>query len=123
MTGAKPPSKQRRSAFRRGHLAEYRAALALLLKGYRILAIRYKTKMGEIDIVARKGDLIACVEVKARGSQEAAISAVSAPSQSRIRAASDIWLSNQPLAARYSIRYDIVSVTPWGWPRHFPDAF
>lgn len=117
------PSKKRLTAFRKGHLAEYRAALALMIKGYRILAIRYKTRMGEIDIIARKGDLIVCAEVKARNSKEAAIFAVSATAQSRIRAASDIWLSKQPSAESYSFRYDIIAVSPWKWPRHFPDAF
>jgi len=117
------PSKKRLTAFRKGHLAEYKAALALMMKGYRILAIRYKTRMGEIDIIARKGELIVCAEVKARGTDEAAIFAVSATAQARIRSASDIWLSKQPHAERYSFRYDIIAVSPWKWPRHFPDAF
>lgn len=120
---SEPPSKKRLKAFRRGHLAEYRAAIALMIKGYRILAIRYKTRVGEIDIVAQKGDLVVCAEVKARGTDEAAIFAVSATAQARIRSASDIWLAKQPQPERYSFRYDIIAVSPWKWPRHFPDAF
>ena len=115
--------RRRLKALRRGYLAEYRAALCLLLKGYRIVAMRHRTKRGEIDIIARRGDLIACVEVKARRSAEAGVFAVTATAQRRIRAASDLWLAKQPDYNRLSVRYDIVTVTPWGWPRHLPDAF
>lgn len=117
------PDRKRLKALKRGALAEHRAALALILKGYRIIAFRYRTKLGEIDIVARKGDLVACVEVKARISLEASVFAVSDSAQRRIRAASDLWLAKQPDAARLSLRYDIVSVRPWRWPVHLPDAF
>ena len=118
-----PPDRNRLKALRRGSLAEYRAALSLLIKGYRIVAFRYRTKLGEIDIIARKGDLIACVEVTARRSLDDSVFAVSNLSQQRIRAASDLWLAKQPDFARLSIRYDIVSVMPWRWPVHLPDAF
>jgi putative endonuclease len=118
-----PPDRNRLKALRRGSLAAYRAALSLLIKGYRIVAFRYRTKLGEIDIIARKGDLIACVEVKARRSLDDSVFAVSNISQQRIRAASDLWLAKQPDFARLSIRYDIVSVMPWRWPVHLPDAF
>ncbi len=113
----------RRKAFRRGHVSEYIAALYLLAKGFRIRAIRYRTKLGEIDIVARRGDLVICVEVKARASVDAAVFAVTGTAQQRIRAAGDLWLSRQPDAHRLSLRYDIVAVLPWRLPRHFPDAF
>lgn len=122
MTREAPDGKRRR-AVRRGSLAEYRAALSLLLKGYRIVAFRYRTKLGEIDIIARKGNLIACVEVKARRSLEDSVFAVSDFAQRRIRAASDVWLARQRDSALLSIRYDIISVTPWRWPVHLPDAF
>lgn len=118
-----PPDHKRLKAQRRGALAEYRAAVALLLKGYRIVAFRYRTKLGEIDIIARRGDLVACVEVKARHSLDQSVFAVSGSAQQRIRAASDLWLSKQRDSAQLSIRYDIVSVMPWRWPVHIPDAF
>ena len=116
-------SKLRRRAFRRGHLAEYAAALFLIAKGYRVLAIRHRTKLGEIDIIARKRDLVICAEVKARRSEESAVFAVTGTSQQRIRAASDLWLARQRDAGRLSIRYDIIAVLPWRLPRHLPDAF
>lgn len=116
-------SLKRRKAERRGHVSEYLAALFLMAKGYRILAIRYRTKLGEIDVIARKGDLAVFVEVKARRLEQQAIDAVSFTSQQRIRAASDIWLSRRRDAARLSQRYDVVAVLPGSLPRHFPDAF
>ncbi|MFD1329259.1 YraN family protein [Mycoplana ramosa] len=115
--------KLRRRAFRRGHVAEFVAALYLLAKGYRVLALRYRTRVGEIDIIARKRDLVICVEVKARRSEESAVFAVTGTAQRRIRAASDLWLARQRDAHRLSVRYDIIAVRPWRIPRHLPDAF
>ncbi|UXT42407.1 YraN family protein [Agrobacterium tumefaciens] len=116
-------SNKRRKAERRGHAAEYWAALYLLLKGYRILAIRYRTRLGEIDLIARKKDLVAIVEVKARTSGEGAVDAVGFYSQQRIRAAADLWLGRRKDAARFSLRFDIVAVLPRRLPQHFIDAF
>ncbi len=114
---------RRRKALRRGSAAEYIAAIFLMLKGYRILALRHRTKLGEIDIIARKGDLAVFVEVKARADEAGAVDAVSHASQKRIRAASDLWLARQRDYARLSQRYDIVAIVPGKLPRHFPDAF
>ncbi len=113
----------RRRAQRLGHIAEWRAAAALMLKGYRIVGRRFRTKAGEIDLIARKGDLVALVEVKARRTEAAAVDAVTATAARRITAAGDIWLSRQRDRTNLSIRHDIVAVTPWRWPKHFPDAF
>ncbi len=126
MADTKPEAGERlkrQKAWRRGHVAEYLAAAFLMLKGYRILAIRHRTKLGEIDIIARKGDLAVFVEVKSRRSAQEAIDAVSFSSQRRIRAASDLWLAREPDFARLSQRYDIVAMLPGRWPQHFPDAF
>ncbi|WP_419907268.1 YraN family protein [Hoeflea sp.] len=124
MTATGPgDSAGRRRAYRRGHTAEWLAALALMLKGYRIVARRFRTRAGEVDLIARKGDLVALVEVKARTSEQAAVDAVTATAARRIAAAGDIWLSRQRDAARLSIRHDIVAVLPLRWPRHFPGAF
>ena len=119
-SGANP---KRLKAFRRGHVSEYLAALYLLAKGYRICAIRFRTPLGEIDIVARRGDLVACVEVKARRDVDSAVAAVTGETARRIRAAGDLWLARQPDAGRLSLRCDIVAVRPWRIPRHFEGAF
>ncbi|MDI7864580.1 YraN family protein [Rhizobiaceae bacterium n13] len=116
-------SRLRRKAERRGRVSEYLAALCLLVKGYRIVALRYRTRLGEIDIIVRKGDLIVFVEVKARREEGQAVDAVGFAAQRRIRAASDQWLARQPDAHLLSQRYDIVAVLPRRWPRHYPNAF
>lgn len=108
---------------RKGRRAEYLAALALVLKGYRIANMRYRTPVGEIDIVARKGDLIAFVEVKARRDLAAGVDAVSYPAQRRIAAAGEVFISRQSDSAQLSWRHDIVVVSPWAWPVHLKDAF
>jgi putative endonuclease len=116
-------ASNRRRALRRGQVSEYLAALFLMLKGYRIVALRYRTKLGEIDIIARKRNVAVFVEVKARRDEASAIDAVSYTAQNRIRAASDLWLARQRDFAVLSQRYDIVAIIPGRLPRHFPDAF
>ncbi|ATN32683.1 hypothetical protein ACO34A_02545 [Rhizobium sp. ACO-34A] len=117
------PDRGRVKAERRGRFSEYVAALYLLMKGYRIVAMRYRSGAGEVDIIARRGEVVALVEVKARGSAEKAIDAVGFSSQQRIRSAGDHWLSRQRDAAALSVRCDIVAIVPGRWPRHFMDAF
>tara|TARA_R110002020_G_scaffold87061_3_gene214916 strand:- start:11657 stop:12025 length:369 start_codon:yes stop_codon:yes gene_type:complete len=114
---------RKRRSERKGRRAEWLAALALMLKGYRIAALRYRTPAGEIDLVARKGDLIAFVEVKARRDLAAGVDAVSYPAQLRIAAAGELFISRQKDSARLSWRHDIVVVSPWRWPVHLEDAF
>jgi putative endonuclease len=110
-------------AYRRGHRGEWLAALALMMKGYRIVARRYRTRLGEIDLIARRGDLVAIVEVKARPTLAEAMEALGGYSQRRIEAAADLWLVRQPDYARLSLRFDMVAVLPRRWPVHVEDAF
>ncbi|WAJ29571.1 YraN family protein [Antarcticirhabdus aurantiaca] len=113
----------RRRHLDRGERGEWWAALSLRLKGYRILARRFRTKGGEIDIVARRGDTIAIVEVKARPTLEQAMEAVGPAAQARIESAADAWLRRRPDHARLSLRFDIVAVLPRRWPIHVVDAW
>lgn len=121
---APPPNDNRRkAAYRRGHYSEWLAALALMVKGYRILERRYRTRLGEIDLIARRGDLVLIVEVKARRSLVDAMEAIARQSERRIEAAADIWLSRQPDYGRFSLRFDMVAVLPWRWPVHVENVF
>jgi putative endonuclease len=113
----------RRRSYRRGHRGEWLAAAALMLKGYRILARRHRTKLGEIDLIARRGDLVAIVEVKARPSLIAALEAIGRESERRIEAAADLWLARQPDYGQLSVRFDMVAVLPWRWPVHVENVF
>jgi putative endonuclease len=114
---------RRKAAYRRGHYSEWLAALALMMKGYRILERRYRTRLGEIDLIARRGDLVLIVEVKARRSLVDAMEAIARQSERRIEAAADIWLSRQPDYGRFSLRFDMVAVLPWRWPVHVENVF
>lgn len=114
---------KRRRAYWRGRYSEWIAAGALIARGYRIQALRYRTKGGEIDLIARRGDLVAIVEVKARPTLFQAIDAVSPAAERRLEAAADLWLCRQPDHDRISLRFDIVAVLPWRWPVHLQDAF
>ncbi len=117
--GDRAAAADRRRALGRGQVSEYLAALYRILKGYRIVALRYRTKLREIDIIARKRNLAIFVEVKARREEMSAIDAVSPTAQNRIRAASDLWLQRQRDYALLSRRYDIVAILPGRLPRTF----
>ena len=114
---------RRLGAYRRGHRSEWLAAAALMARGYRIVARRYRTRLGEIDLIARRGDLVLIVEVKARRTLMEAMEAVARTSERRIEAAADLWLSRQPDFGRLSVRFDMVAVLPWRWPVHVENAF
>lgn len=118
---AKRPTRQ--EAERRGHRSEWLAAWYLRFKGYRIVAKRFKTKAGEVDIIARKRDLIIMVEVKARSSVLEAMEAISTTAQRRIESAGDIWLSRQRDFAKLSVRYDLIAILPRSWPVHVERLF
>lgn len=113
----------RQRQYRRGLRGEFLASLALMLKGFRIVARRYKTKLGEIDLIARRGDLVIIVEVKVRPSLAQAMEAIATTSERRIEAAADLWLMRQPDHARLSLRFDMVAVLPWRWPIHVANVF
>ncbi|HXN42894.1 MAG TPA: YraN family protein [Xanthobacteraceae bacterium] len=117
------PSPERRAAFRRGLSAETRAAILLLVKGYRILARRWQSPVGEIDIVARRRGVLIFVEVKARARLDEAAEAVSERQRRRIAAAAQAWLAGHPEHASAEIRFDAVLVVPRRWPRHIIAAF
>jgi putative endonuclease len=120
---AKPVSPARAEAFRTGLSAESRAAALLITKGYRILARRFRTPHGEIDIVARRRNTIAFVEVKARDNLDDAAYAVTPRQQARIIAAAQIWLMAHDECAGYDLRFDAMLVAPRRLPRHLMAAF
>jgi putative endonuclease len=111
------------AAFRTGLSAESRAAALLMAKGYRILARRFRTSHGEIDIVARRRKLIAFVEVKARASLDEAAFAVTPRQQCRIIDAAQGWLVAHPEHADFELRFDVILIAPRRLPRHLLAAF
>jgi putative endonuclease len=117
------PSQARVAAFRLGLSAESRAAMLLIAKAYRIVARRWKTPFGEIDIVARRRRDLVFVEVKARDRLDEAAEAVTERNKKRIVAAADLWLAHHPDDAQSFIRFDVILVAPGKIPRHIVNAF
>ncbi|MDI4237795.1 YraN family protein [Bradyrhizobium sp. Arg237L] len=120
---AKLASPERVAAFRTGLSAESRAAAYLMAKGYRVLAKRFRTPYGEIDLVVRKRNLLAFVEVKARASFDEAAYAVTPRQQQRIIAAAQAWLMTHPEHAEFDMRFDAMLIAPKRLPRHLLAAF
>ena len=117
------PRPDRVAAFKLGLSAESRAAMLLIAKAYRILARRWKTPFGEVDIVARRRRTLVFVEVKARASADEAIEAVTERSQQRIIKAAEMWLAHHPNDGNGDVRFDVIVVTPGKMPQHIPNAF
>lgn len=114
---------RRRAAWRRGHRAETLCCWWLRLKGYRVLERRARTPLGEIDILARRGGVLAVIEVKERPSADEAGAAIGELQRHRLGRAARWILSGRPELARLSVRYDAMLVSPWRWPRHLAGAW
>jgi putative endonuclease len=130
--GKAPPRRERQTrvarpekiaAFRVGISAESRAAALLIAKGFRILARRWRSPVGEIDIVARRRSLLVFVEVKARNNLDEAAESLQARQQRRIAAAAEAWLAAHGSDGFQDIRFDAILVAPGKLPRHIPAAF
>ncbi|MFL6796456.1 MAG: YraN family protein [Xanthobacteraceae bacterium] len=113
----------RQVAFRTGISAESRAALLLVAKGFRILARRWKSPVGEIDIIARRRGLLIFVEVKARDTLDDAAWSVTERQRARIIAAAEAWLARNPDPRIQDMRLDVMLVAPGRVPRHITAAF
>jgi putative endonuclease len=115
--------EKRVRAYRHGLFAETLAALLLRLKGHRILAQRYRTPVGEIDLVALKGKRLAFVEVKQRKRFEDAGSALPTRARRRIVRAAQYWLAGHPDFAGHDIAFDVLLAAPWVWRHYIANAF
>jgi putative endonuclease len=129
-TGRRPPTinpvaprPERQIAFALGLSAESRAAALMIAKGYRIVARRFRSPVGEVDIVARRRKTLVFVEVKARERLDDAAEAVIGRQQRRIIAAAEAWLASHPDDIDCDIRFDVVLVAPKSMPRHIVAAF
>src|SRR5580693_1468304 len=120
---AKAAAAERVAAFQTGLSAEARAAAYLMAKGHRILAKRFRTRYGEIDLVARRRNLVAFIEVKARASLDDAAYAVTPRQQQRIIDAAQAWLMAHPEHADFELRFDAMLIAPRRLPRHLLAAF
>ncbi|MEZ5830712.1 MAG: YraN family protein [Dongiaceae bacterium] len=137
--------RNRQRAYLSGRRAERIACWLLRLKGYRILAVNWRCPAGEVDILARRGQVLAAVEVKRRssglapgeGAADAALFAISPHQQARVARAAEVFLTRRGDCHGLELRLDAITVTEptrwpwtnlaralhWGWPRHFPAAW
>jgi putative endonuclease len=128
MTGrAADRQKRGRRARRRGRWAETLCLWFLRLKGYSIVAHGHVTGQGtgagEIDIIARRGRLLAFIEVKIRSKPSLAAAAISRNQRHRLTRAAAAFLARRPDLATSVIRFDAILLAPWHWPCHLIDAW
>lgn len=111
------------AAFGLGISAESRAAAWLIAHGYRILARRWKSPLGEIDVIAARRHTLIFVEVKARATLNDAAEAVTERQKQRIAAAAEIRLAANPMPTIRDMRFEAILVAPGKLPRHILSAF
>jgi len=138
-------TRNRQRAYLSGRRAERIACWLLRAKGYRILATNWRCSAGEVDILARRGKVLAVVEVKRRasgltaqeGATDAALFAISPRQQTRVARAAEAFAARRADCQGLELRLDAITVTEptswpwswagralkWGWPRHFPAAW
>lgn len=130
MSKSPAPKTIKQAREKAGRQAEMIAAGWLRLRGYKILEMRFKTPDGEIDIIARRKNVLACIEVKQRSKAAQAVDAVSYSSERRIMDAAEIFVARHPylLNEDFELRFDILYVIGKPMPglckiEHFKDAF
>lgn len=116
-------SKKSPTGYKKGLLAETRGVLFLRLKGYRILETRFRTRFGEIDIVALKGNTIVFVEVKQRRTADDAAEAIHAKNQSRVADAALLYLQKHPEYSELDARFDALLLGRAGMIHHLENAW
>ena len=114
-------TSDRKQAERRGRLAENLAVYLLRLKGYQVLAQRVKYPVGEVDIIARKHDILAFIEVKQRKSEMTARQAVVHSAWQRIARAAELWAARSTFSSALNWRYDLITVSGKFWMVHHKD--
>ncbi|MCB2107290.1 MAG: YraN family protein [Rhodobacteraceae bacterium] len=126
MTGTAKVARGR-AAETRGRRAEFACVIYLRLTGWRILAQRLTGRrgsgVGEIDIVAARGNTVAMIEVKARDDLTDALGAVGVEQRARLVRAAERFLARHPEIAARDVRFDVMTVGRWYWPRRHPDAW
>jgi putative endonuclease len=116
-------NRNRKQAEKRGHFAELVALTYLRLKGYQLLAQRFKTPQGEVDLIMRRRDVTAFIEVKARSNHDQGVEAVTVTQSRRISAAARFWMARDRISNQNFCRFDIVVVSPYFLPHHIENAF
>ena len=109
------------AARRSGRGAEVLAAAWLMLHGWRVLGFRLKTPRAEIDLLVRRGRVLAAVEVKRRATLEQALDALRPAQAQRLRAAVADLAARRPDLAGLEVRVDLLALAPGRRPRRVVD--
>jgi putative endonuclease len=125
VTAHRAATRRQRGAAARlsGRRSEVWAAVWLMAKGYRILGFRLKTPQAEIDLLAKRGAVLAVVEVKSRTTIEAALETVTYDQRERLRRAGAALAARRPGLRGAAVRLDLMALAPGRLPRHIPDAW
>jgi putative endonuclease len=115
--------RDRQRAYRRGRIAEWLAEGLLRTKGFSVLARRFRSARGEIDLIAKRGNLVVLVEVKARASRADAAHAIGPRQQRRIVHAALDWLAGNAEFHDCDMRFDAILVGTAGRLTHITAAF
>ena len=115
--------EQKSQSHSRGILAEGAAEIFLRAKGYKILERRYKTKVGEVDIVAMDDDVLVFVEVKARPTLDDALFSITPKMKTRISDAAMSFLAEYPKYTSCAMRFDVMAVKLPFTIRHMENAW
>ncbi len=114
------PKSKKQQSYKLGVISEFIAIIFLRLKGYKILKRRYKTYVGEIDLIAKKADFLIAIEVKSRSKKVNFDEVLSVKQQQRIKRAMLAFLSaNSNKFKNYNVRFDLIIVVPYQIPKHF----
>jgi putative endonuclease len=115
--------RRRRQAQRRGRAAEWLCLWHLRLRGWRIVARDWRCPSGEIDILARRGRILAVIEVKSRNDAGSAAEALLPRQKRRIARAAEAFLLSRPDLAGLDLRFDLMLVARSRLPRHWQGAW
>jgi putative endonuclease len=118
-----PAKAVKLKAYRSGVLAEALVGLLYRLKGFRVLSSRYRTPVGELDLVTLRGRRLVFVEVKRRRSAASLAWTVPTRQRRRIVRAAQYWLAGHPRFHNHDMRFDVVLTAPWRLPEIVENAF
>lgn len=106
-----------------GRFGEVVAAVFLMLKGWQVLGFRLRTPHGEIDLLARRGGVLAVVEVKRRATLQLAAEAVGEVQRERLLRAAEAIARRRPALRHHDLRIDLIALAPGRFPRHLKNVF
>lgn len=112
----------RRGRNRSGWIAEWAVVVYMTLKGYRLIARRYKTHVGEVDLIMARNRRVAFIEVKYRQTLALCEAAITPNLRQRVRRSANLWLAKHTRYHGYDVGFDLVLLCPWRWPHHIENG-